>query len=74
MCMISKIFSCWLIYCLFFLYRPSIADQVHVGYFSQDRSSQTEVSEIAQLKEMIEVLQNLVRVSTVCNFRSHNFM
>ncbi|XP_073236759.1 uncharacterized protein [Porites lutea] len=42
-------------------YRPSIADQVHIGYFSQDRSSQTEVSEIAQLKEMTEVLQNLVR-------------
>ncbi|KAJ7365161.1 hypothetical protein OS493_007810 [Desmophyllum pertusum] len=42
-------------------YRPSIADQVRVGYFSQDRSSQTEVSEIAQLKEMTEVLQNLVR-------------
>ncbi|KAJ7346448.1 hypothetical protein OS493_040260, partial [Desmophyllum pertusum] len=40
---------------------PSIADQVRVGYFSQDRSSQTEVSEIAQLKEMTEVLQNLVR-------------
>lgn len=33
-----------------------------MGYFSQDRSSQTEVSEIAQLKEMTEVLQNLVRV------------
>jgi len=43
--------------------RPSIADQVRIGYFSQDRSSQTEVSEIAQLKEMTEVLQNLVRVS-----------
>lgn len=42
-------------------YRPSIADQVHIGYFGQDRSSQTEVSEIAQLKEMTEVLQNLVR-------------
>lgn len=42
-------------------YRPSIADQVHIGYFSQDRSSQTEVSEVAQLKEMTEVLQNLVR-------------
>ena len=47
---------------LFDFYRPSIADQVHIGYFSQDRSSQTEVSEIAQLKEMTEVLQNLVRV------------
>ena len=47
---------------LFDFYRPSIADQVHIGYFSQDRSSQTEVSEVAQLKEMTEVLQNLVRV------------
>ena len=46
--------------------RPSIADQVRVGYFSQDRSAQTEVSEIAQLKEMTEVLQNLVRVSATC--------
>ena len=50
---------------LLYCYRPSIADQVHIGYFSQDRSSQTEVSEIAQLKEMTEVLQNLVRVSYV---------
>ena len=50
----------------FDFYRPSIADQVHIGYFSQDRSSQTEVSEIAQLKEMTEVLQNLVRVRFKC--------
>ncbi|XP_074624164.1 uncharacterized protein LOC141882136 isoform X3 [Acropora palmata] len=41
-------------------YRPSLADQIRVGYFSQDRSAQTNVSEIIQLKEMTEVLQNLV--------------
>ncbi|XP_068715634.1 uncharacterized protein C10orf67, mitochondrial-like isoform X2 [Montipora foliosa] len=41
-------------------YRPSLADQVRVGFFSQDRSAQTNISEIAQLKEMTEVLQNLV--------------
>ena len=51
--------------CLFYLCRPSLADQVRVGYFSQDRSSQTDVSEIAQLKEMTVVLQNLVGVCIV---------
>ncbi|XP_074624174.1 uncharacterized protein LOC141882142 isoform X2 [Acropora palmata] len=41
-------------------YRPSLADKIRVGCFSQDRSAQTNVSEIIQLKEMTEVLQNLV--------------
>ncbi|XP_077978479.1 uncharacterized protein LOC144433942 isoform X1 [Glandiceps talaboti] len=39
--------------------RPSIADQQKVGFFSQDRASQTEQSEIVTLKEMTHVLQTL---------------
>ncbi|XP_070566586.1 uncharacterized protein C10orf67, mitochondrial-like isoform X2 [Ptychodera flava] len=41
-------------------FRPSIADQQKVGFFSQDRASQTEVSEIVSLKEMTEVLNALI--------------
>ncbi|KAI8515970.1 PREDICTED: uncharacterized protein C10orf67, mitochondrial-like [Branchiostoma belcheri] len=40
---------------------PSIADQMRVGFFSQDRSCQTEHSEIVGLKRMTEVLNNLVQ-------------
>ncbi|XP_032228792.2 uncharacterized protein C10orf67, mitochondrial isoform X5 [Nematostella vectensis] len=41
-------------------YRPSIADQVRVGFFSQDRASQTVVSEVLQLRDMTNVLRQLV--------------
>lgn len=47
---------------VYFYCRPSLADQIRVGCFSQDRSAQTNVSEIIQLKEVTEVLQNLVSV------------
>ncbi|XP_031561081.1 uncharacterized protein C10orf67, mitochondrial-like isoform X2 [Actinia tenebrosa] len=41
-------------------YRPSIADKVRIGFFSQDRCSQTESSEILPMKEMQEVMAKLV--------------
>ena len=44
-------------------YRPSIADKVRIGFFSQDRYSQTETTEILPMKEMQEVMGKLVTVS-----------
>lgn len=44
------------------LYRPNIADQHKVGFFTLDRCSQTEVTEVVDLKEMTEVLQILLQV------------
>ncbi|XP_048755761.2 uncharacterized protein C10orf67, mitochondrial-like isoform X2 [Ostrea edulis] len=43
------------------LFRPNIADQHKVGFFTLDRCSQTEVSEVVDLKEMTEVLQILLQ-------------
>ncbi|XP_071959250.1 uncharacterized protein [Antedon mediterranea] len=40
--------------------RPSIADQQKVGFFRQDRATQTSDSEIVALKEMTSVIQQLV--------------
>nr|XP_006825568.1 PREDICTED: calponin homology domain-containing protein DDB_G0272472-like [Saccoglossus kowalevskii] len=40
-------------------YRPSIADQQKVGFFSQDRATQTTHSEIVDLKEMTDILIKL---------------
>lgn len=47
------------------LYRPNIADQHKVGFFTLDRCSQTEVTEVVDLKEMTEVLQILLQVIPV---------
>lgn len=47
------------------LYRPNIADQHKVGFFTLDRCSQTEVTEVVDLKEMTEVLQILLQVMLV---------
>ncbi|KAK3747008.1 hypothetical protein QZH41_011965, partial [Actinostola sp. cb2023] len=41
-------------------YRPSLADQVRIGYFSQDRASQTDSSEILPMQLMTNVMQQLV--------------
>lgn len=49
--------------CLFS--RPDLADQHKVGFFGQDRSSQTDLTEIVDLKEMTEVLQILLQVKCV---------
>eukprot|EP00057_Strongylocentrotus_purpuratus_P007242 XP_011661716.1 PREDICTED: calponin homology domain-containing protein DDB_G0272472 [Strongylocentrotus purpuratus] len=43
--------------------RPSISDQQKVGFFRQDRASQTLESEILELKQMTFVLQTLLRES-----------
>nr|XP_054767643.1 uncharacterized protein C10orf67, mitochondrial-like [Lytechinus pictus] len=43
--------------------QPSISDQQKVGFFRQDRASQTLESEILELKQMTYVLQTLLRES-----------
>ncbi|XP_022086774.1 uncharacterized protein C10orf67, mitochondrial-like isoform X2 [Acanthaster planci] len=43
--------------------RPSIADQQKVGFFSQDRATQTERSDIINLKEMTKDIQGLLKES-----------
>ncbi|XP_071803475.1 uncharacterized protein [Asterias amurensis] len=43
--------------------RPSIADQQKVGFFSQDRATQTERSDIVNLKEMTQDIQGLLKES-----------
>ncbi|ESP01193.1 hypothetical protein LOTGIDRAFT_172717 [Lottia gigantea] len=41
--------------------RPSLADQQKIGFFSLDRGSQTELTEVLDLKEMTEVIQILLQ-------------
>ncbi|XP_053373303.1 uncharacterized protein C10orf67, mitochondrial-like isoform X6 [Mercenaria mercenaria] len=57
------------------LFRPDLADQHKVGFFGLDRASQTNVTEIVDLKEMTEVLQILLQdVATLkrdINFAKH---
>ncbi|XP_025096569.1 uncharacterized protein C10orf67, mitochondrial-like isoform X2 [Pomacea canaliculata] len=43
------------------MFRPALADAQKIGFFSLDRASQTEVTEIVDLKEMTEVLQILLQ-------------
>ncbi|KAK3108449.1 hypothetical protein FSP39_008186 [Pinctada imbricata] len=43
------------------LFRPSLADHHKVGFFTLDRCSQTEISEVVDLKSMTEVLQVLLQ-------------
>ncbi|XP_067649451.1 uncharacterized protein C10orf67, mitochondrial-like isoform X2 [Haliotis asinina] len=43
------------------LFRPALADQQKIGFFSLDRASQTEITEVVDLKEMTEVLQILLQ-------------
>ena len=49
----------------FFTFRPDLADQHKVGFFGLDRGSQTNVTEIVDLKEMTEVLQILLQVLSI---------
>ncbi|GFO34239.1 golgin subfamily a member 6-like protein 22 isoform x3 [Plakobranchus ocellatus] len=49
------------------MFRPALADSAKIGFFSLDRASQTEVTEIVDLKEMTEVLQILLQ--DVANLR-----
>ncbi|XP_059175355.1 uncharacterized protein C10orf67, mitochondrial-like [Physella acuta] len=43
------------------MFRPSLSDNTKIGFFSLDRSSQTEVSEMIDLKDMTKVLQTLLQ-------------
>ncbi|XP_033761819.1 uncharacterized protein C10orf67, mitochondrial-like isoform X2 [Pecten maximus] len=43
------------------LFRPSLADQHKVGFFTLDRCSQTDVTEVVDLKEMTEIIQILLQ-------------
>ncbi|XP_035827042.1 uncharacterized protein C10orf67, mitochondrial isoform X5 [Aplysia californica] len=49
------------------MFRPALADNAKIGFFSLDSASQTEVTEIVDLKEMTEVLQILLQ--DVANLR-----
>ena len=51
-----------------FTFRPTLADVQKIGFFSLDRSSQTDVTEIVDLKEMTEVLQILLQVTYLLLF------
>ncbi|KAL4222964.1 hypothetical protein ACF0H5_019005 [Mactra antiquata] len=57
------------------LFRPDLADQPKVGFFGLDRASQTDVTEVVDLKEMTEVIQILLQdVATLkrdINFTKH---
>lgn len=53
---------------MFYYFRPSLADQHKVGFFTLDRCSQTEVTEVVELKDMTEVLQLLLKASFVYFF------
>lgn len=41
--------------------KPSLADQHKVGFFTLDRCSQTDVTEVVDLKEMTEIIQILLQ-------------
>ncbi|OWF51040.1 Uncharacterized protein C10orf67 [Mizuhopecten yessoensis] len=43
------------------LFRPSLADQHKVGFFTLDRCSQTDVTEVVDLKQMTEIIQILLQ-------------
>lgn len=43
--------------------RPSISDQIRVGFFSTDRCTQTNETEIIVLKTATENLQSMSKVS-----------
>ena len=53
---------------MFYYFRPSLADQHKVGFFTLDRCSQTEVTEVVELKDMTEVLQLLLKASFIYCF------
>lgn len=57
------------------IFRPDLADQPKVGFFGLDRASQTDVTEIVDLKEMTEVIQILLQVNLYCvNLALHLFI
>ena len=57
-------------------FRPNIADHHKVGFFTLDRCSQTDVTEVVDLKSMTEVLQVLLQVSNfyLCVLKAFIFL
>ncbi|XP_070210551.1 uncharacterized protein C10orf67, mitochondrial-like isoform X4 [Littorina saxatilis] len=57
------------------MFRPTLADEQKIGFFSLDRAAQTEVTEVVDLKEMTEVLQILLqevaKLGRDINFTKH---
>ena len=45
---------------------PSLADQRHVGFFVTDSSSQTDQSDIVDVKRVTHVIETLVQVRRTC--------
>ena len=45
-----------------FIFSPSISDKTRAGYFSQDCASQTEKSDLVNLKEVTHMVGILVQV------------
>ena len=54
--------------------RPSISDQVKVGFYSTDRFTQTDESEIISLKTATETLENLCNVGVFLKHYSLQFL
>jgi hypothetical protein len=52
----------FLLSCLCVLCSPSISDKTRAGYFSQDCASQTEKSDLINVKEVTHMVQILVQV------------
>lgn len=44
------------------LFSPLLADAQKIGFFSLDRTTQTEVTDIIQLKELTETVEQLLEV------------
>lgn len=43
-------------------FRPNVADEQKIGFFSLDRATQTEDSEILDLKQMTDIIRTLTEV------------
>ena len=48
-------------------FRPSLAEEQKIGFFSQDRCTQTEETEVIDLKEMTEIIEQLLEVNYTTN-------
>ncbi len=54
--------SCLMLLLLYFAVRPTLADKQKIGFFSLDRSTQTEVSEIVDVKDLTQLTLQLIQV------------
>ena len=64
---------------MLYVHSPSISDKTRAGYFSQDCASQTEKSDLVNLKEVTNMVGILVEVKlqcikTVCHLFNINHM